>query len=423
MCLERSYPASLQVTVHAQPYWSRPVHPSCTCNEDERLRLVPNESEPCERHFVFESLAETKHSGRIHTLDLQLGAAMDGYSSGPGSLALGTCRFFKLHYIPLTGLTWRSFGSLDSPSLSLFFPPTLRSLSFQGSPGYKHLKNLSQLTSFTFEGRISRESLREIMLNNQSLETLLLDFIVLEGSSNQPPVTLPNLRSFCVYCPDDYSGDTLSTLFYVPALRRLSSLSFSVSQDYPNDDLFTLHGTGDDIEFIVKCGADEIVGAWQNYTGYAGPTIRQLRFENQKQARCGGVEGSVGMLFADVHTVEIGHGCTCFYHGFVPLCPRILDDLKELWPQLRTIRFKIPGQEDACEGMMMGPFLEDYDPQGERLFDQIEELVVYRFKQKRPFSSVERMLISESEEIDREQELKWSRFYRGRRLDQYIQHE
>jgi hypothetical protein len=266
--------------------------------------------------------------------------------------------------------------------------------------------NLSNLVSFTFVGLgegINAGRFRTFLLNNQSLERLSLDRIKFEGSSSQHPVTLSNLKSFSFYHPRDYSLNTLSTLIRVPVFRRLSSILFSVRKDLTEPSWFTLQATGDDVVFTIDCEPNCIVGAWQDLTGYAKPTIQRVRFENPNRINYSGDESGVGAviaLFMDAHTVEIGYGCACFYHGFTCLYPSFLRDLKELGPQVRTVRFEIPEREETCR--RSPAFLEDCDPRGERLFDAIQDLVTYRAKWGRPFSSVERMVNSESEKINTE---------------------
>lgn len=72
-CLEKSRLVLLKVEVDA--YDQGPVYSLCTCDKDQRPRLIPNEIYPCEQHFVFESLTKTEHWKRIETLKIRCGRA------------------------------------------------------------------------------------------------------------------------------------------------------------------------------------------------------------------------------------------------------------------------------------------------------------------------------------------------------------
>ena len=112
---------------------------------------------------------------------------------------------------------------------------------------------------------------------------------------------------------------------------------------------------------------------------------------------------------ADAHTLEVG--CNYLMHWYNDF----LDDLKQLGPQLKTIRFEV--WED------MEPFgkagYED-EMYGHDLLDGIEELVRYRFENGCPFSAVERMVVCESERSNRQQDHVWRCFYDDRKLGQYL---
>ncbi|KAF9649839.1 hypothetical protein BDM02DRAFT_1739712 [Thelephora ganbajun] len=66
--LERSRPVPLEVMVTVSAKEQRYL--LCTCGKDGRWRLIPNEINPCEWHFAFESLAQTKHLERIRMLNI-----------------------------------------------------------------------------------------------------------------------------------------------------------------------------------------------------------------------------------------------------------------------------------------------------------------------------------------------------------------
>ena len=89
--------------------------------------------------------------------------------------------------------------------------------------------------------------------------------------------------------------------------------------------------------------------------------------------------------------------------------------LKGLGPQLRTIRFEVPER--------LEPFGGSDDPTwfwAVRVLDRIADLVEHRFKEGRPFSTVERMVVSEDEQVDSLQDRVWRRFYDGRRIWEYL---
>ena len=410
MCLERSQPVPLEVTVEIRNR-VLVVHRSCRCEKDKRSRLVANEAIPCERHFVFEPLAEERHWKRIRALNLLFEHGM--YTTIGVPLSLGSCRFFNIPSLQHTSLKWTGGNSWHAGHLfsAQPFVPTLRSLSFRGADWNDQIAKLNNLTSLAIEGipgKIDAESFRTFILNNTSLETLLLGDIGFEGDPDGPPVILSNLKSFRLNAPLVRCEETLSTFFHVPALQRLSSLSVSAR----DRDWSMLHATGDDITFTLECDPEFVAEEWQNLTEYARPTIRLVRLQDSDNLELDKSQrGGLITLFTDAHTLEIGDGYTFLYPGF-------LDDLKQLGPQLKTIRFEIPTETE--------PFLEsgdEYDTWGGTLLNDIEELVTYRFEQGRPFSTVERMVVSESEWVNRQQEFAWRCFYNDRHLNLYLGHE
>lgn len=415
-CLERSYPAPLEVTVDVHIYGQ--TDPSCTCDIDEDGDgfLVHNETVPCESHFVFESLAETKHSTRIHTLNVVF------YSDREGDLLeLEGCRFFKLSDLKPTSLRLEMSGKNHAP-LRPYFPPTLLfmfPLRSSVGDGFTKFKNLTSFTFVSSGKGISVEGFQDLLLNNRSLETLSLDSVDFETDSNQDPVTLPNLKSLSVNYPLDGSEEQYSAVFRAPALQRLSSLLISVTEGKSEFDRFTLSATGEDIAFTIECDLEWIVELWQDLTEYASPTIHHIRLGTPGNLDdLFDVEGDGGVitLFADAHTVEIGR-CVCFDHRFAYTHPGFWNDMKELGPQLKTIRFEIPEDAEPVEGSG-----EDGDVGHNALFYHIKDLVIYRFTHNRPFSSVERMVVSDNEQVNRRQESVWRRFYGDCHLDGYIRH-
>ena len=266
---------------------------------------------------------------------------------------------------------------------------------------------LDHLTSLVLmDSCISTKSIQTFMLNNQSLEKLSLVENRFEGQPNGPPVELPNLKSLNVNFPHD----SFSHLFRVPALQRLSSLSISVVDD---GDPYTFRATGDEIVLTFEYNFNLIAETWEEFTGYAKPTIRHIRLANPYGLDFGTDDPEnreVLSLYLDAQTLEIGRGYAKLYRGF-------LHDLKRLGPQLEIIRFEIP------KGIR--PYLELGDERGwwtDGLLDFIEDLVIYRFERGRPLSSVERMVVSKNKEVNRKLDLWWKSFYNDRHLDRYLLH-
>ena len=270
---------------------------------------------------------------------------------------------------------------------------------------------VNNLTSFTFGGSetfADIETIRLFISNNRSLESLsFTPWSGFEGTSKGPPINLFNLKSFRV----DYCPKAVSTIVRIPALQRLSSLRISTGDD-DDDDEFTLYATGDGITLSTKSNLRDMAEVWNDLTGYARPTIRDVHlYSDVDDDPCAGGTGSTALsLLLDAHTLEIGDGYfPLWYDGF-------LNDLKQLGPQLKTIRFAI---SDDLEPFRSREY--EYEDWGGFLLDDIEELAKYRCEQGRPFSIVERMVVSESERSNRQQDYVWRCFYGSRKLGQYVQ--
>ena len=326
-------------------------------------------------------------------------------------LALGSCRFFHLPPLQLVNLKWNNMYTVYANNLfsAQPFPPTLRSLSFNGS-WHDQLPKVNNLTSLTLSGYhegTSAETFRRVMLNNPFLETLSVRWINFKHDSNGPPVDLLNIKSFSIASPHWI----LPTLIRVPALRRISSLLLS-----PTDLRlagFKFYATGDGIEFTARSDLHTFTEIWEDFTKDARPSIRHVRIEDPEKLVAGWDEGSAvfTVFLRDAHTLEVGSICSRCW------CSDFWGYLKLLGPQLKTIRFEIPEETEPFRGS------EEYWDWGGGWLDAIEDLVVYRFENGRPFSSVERMVVSDGETANRQQEFVWRWFYNDRRLDRYVQHE
>ena len=352
--------------------------------------MLPNESNPCERHFQFESLAEPKHSSRVRALDIDFDGISKSSAEGAEivRLALGSCRFFTLSFPHLTTLSWKDEDTMDASHLfsTSPFTPALRSLAYVG-PWDGLIEGVNNLTSFELEGdgsdRVHIEDLRSFLLNNSSLELLGLEYVSLAGDSIGPPACLSNLKSLSVSLADS----RLSTIIRVPALQHLSSLRIGLD----DEECHTLHATGDGIAFSARCFPGDIARTLEEFTGYARPVIRHVHLDDSGAIDCEYNNLTLVSVLLDAHTLEIGlNYLPDWYDGF-------LDDLKRLGPQLKTIRFAIPEE--------LEPFAGDPEFWGDgNLLDTIEDLVRYRCHQGRPLSAVERMVTSNSERVNREQD-------------------
>ena len=369
---------------------------------------MPNGRNPCEWHFQFESLANPRHSGRIRTLDINFDA--ERFSpAGRVQYALGSCRFFTSSFPRLANLTWKNEMTNYADYLFTIppFVPTLRSLTYVG--GWSGLiAQVNSLTSFVFDSDskpwgTNAEAFRLFMRNNRSLESLYLKWIDFEGDAKGSPVHLSSLKSLNIGFP----VKKLSTIIRVPAFQRLSSLLIS-SEDA---EMYTISATGDGIALTAECILQDFAETWEDLTGYAKPVIRHVRLYDGPECvdHCCGENTSVILLMMDAHALEVG------YNYLMGWYTSFWEDLKQLGSHLKTIRFEVSGDTEPCsdDGFME----DDWDCE---VWDNIEELVKYRFDQGRPFSAIERLMVSESETDNRMQAYVWRYFYGVRKIGQYV---
>jgi len=412
-CLERSHPVALDVTVEAKKLGK--IHLDCTCDEKPQGRLLPNDSNPCEWHFQFELLAETKHSNRIRMLEIEFDNDSDWVPpAGRAQFVLGSCRFFTSTFPRLVTLTWKNPGTIEADYLFSTppFVPTLRSLTYVGA--WNSLINeVTNLTSFSITldsdfgpYRIDTEAFRLLMYNNRSLESLELKWVVLEGDSKGSPVYLLNLKSLTV----KNLPKNLSTTIRIPAFQRLSSLRISLGSSEELDDIvYTLYAAGDGITVKTDCLLANFAETWEALTGYAKPIIRHIRLydgPDHVDHDCWDDNSSAVLLMMDAQTLEVGFNyLQGWYRSF-------WEDLKQLGTQLKTIRFEVSDEMEPCRGN---------DCSHEECFmDTIEDLVKCRFDRTRPFSAVERMVVSENDRENRLQAYVWRCSYGVRKLGQYV---
>jgi hypothetical protein len=371
---------------------------------------MPSERNPCEWHFQFEPLAETKHSNRIRVLDINFDGEWTP-SVERARFALGSCRFFTSSFPRLVTLAWKNEETNHADHLFSHppFVPPLRSLTYVG--GWSNLiAQVHNLTSFVFDSDArpwgtGTEAFRLFMRNNRSLESLYLKWIDFEGESKGPPVQLSNLKSFSVGLGPPVKK--LSSIVIIPAFHRLSALRIS-SEDA---ETYTISATGDGIKLTAECFLHDFAETWEDLTGYARPTIRHVRLCDGPEFvdHCCNDNTTVVLLLMDAHTLEVG----CNY--LMGWYDSFWEDLKQLGPQLKTVRFEVSGDMEPCPDD--GCLHEDWD--GE-LWENIEDLVRYRFDQGRPFSAVERLIVSESERENRLQAYVWRFFYGSRKIGQYV---
>ena len=321
-------------------------------------------------------------------------------------LALGGCRFFTSSFPQLTTLSWKNVNTKHANYLfsTSPFAPTLRSLTYVG-PWDGLTARANNLTSFVFENdglyAIRVEDFRSFLLDNRSLESLGLEYVDFESDSVSPPIPLPNLKSLSI----GISDTKLSTIIRVPTFQHLSSLRI----ESDDTDFYVLSATGNGAAFSARSPLGDIAETWEMFTGYTKPTIRHIHLGGCGPMDCYGERDEVtfASMLSDVHTLEIGIGYFPYWYD------AFLDDLKQLGPQLKNIRLEIP------EGLE--PFPGDVNLwEDSELVDSIEDLVQDRFLQGRPLSAFERMVTSDSERLNREQDFVWRCLYDGRELSKFI---
>jgi len=208
----------------------------------------------------------------------------------------------------------------------------------------------------------------------------------------------------------------VSSIVRVPATQHLSSLQISL-EGLGSHGTVILTATWNGFALSVWVGLRDVVEVWQGLTQDAQSTIRCVRFCNYTWGRGPADEdfangSAVFPLLTDIHTMEVGRDYLSHWY------PGFLDDLNQLGAQLKTIRFEL--EEDAEPFKDRGDM---YKRWGGKVLDQIEELVKYRFEHGRPFSAVERMVVSETEKEGRLQDYVWRCFYGDRGLGQYVRPE
>ena len=404
MCLERSQTLPLEATVDIIN--DRPVSVGCKCTRDE-LGLIHNKEAPCEWHFVFELLAYPKNSKRIQVLHTDCSnPSHPGQEVGPGCF-----RFLDSPLPQLTALEWRDDGTQYA---NLLFPPpryypNLRSVAFMGRWNGA-LAQVNNLTSLSIESHwpLLAERFRLFMSNNRSLESLDLSVRIV-GTTRGPPIELSNLKSLS----NNYSRDLrlVPSIIRVPALERLSSLLITLGGPGASWAL-QLGAIGDGISLGVTSLVGDAEEDWRNLTEYAQPTLLYVRIYGQLPgARFNYCDASdiVQTLMADAHTLDIGLTYPMWWGD------RFWRQLGQLGSHLKTMRFQVTEEVEPLGGWASARYRPD-----DFVFEKIADLVEYRFRVGRPLSTVERMIVSEDEEVNRVQDRVWRRFYDTRGIRKYL---
>ena len=406
MCLERSHPLPLEATVDIIN--DRLVPTGCKCTRDGLGTLVQNMRTPCEWHFVFESLTHPKHSKRIQVLN----ADCSNPSHSDREVGSGCFQLLTSSLPQLTTLGWKDDGTHYANGLfpqQRCFLPNLRSVVFKGrwNDSLAQLNNLSSLSIET-HWPLDSERFRLFMSNNRSLESLKLSVRIV-GTTKGPPIDLSNLKSLSsTYC---CSLRGVSAIIRVPALERLSSLLISLGG--PGASRVRRFGaTGDGISLTVKSWIHDAEEDWRNLTEHTRPSLLCVRIHGQRPMGMfdySDISTVVSTLMADAHTLEIGLTYSMWWGD------TFWRELNQLGPRLKTVRFEVSDKVEP----FVDPTSARYLP-NDCLFDEIEELVKRRFREGRPFSTVERMIVSEDEEMNRLQDSLWREFYDARGIQKYL---
>ena len=381
------------------------VPTGCKCtSEDEYGRLLRNRKTPCEWHFVFEPLARPENSKRIQVLNTDC-----SNPSYPGrTIEFGSFRFLGSSFPQLTTFEWKDDGTQYANRL---FPrphhlPNLRFLAFEGrwNPSLAQISNLTSL-SVNYRGPLCAERFRLFLLNDKSLEWLELS-IKIRGVATGPPVDLPNLKSLST----NYSfPKAVSTIIRVPAFEHFSSLRISLEDDL--GDFLTLRATGDGISLTVKSWVQDVAEDWQYLTGHARPALH-VRIYDQLPVYTfdySDISMIVPTLMGDAHTLDIGLSYSILWGD------RFWRELKRLGPRLKTMRFEVSEKVELFGDSTSFRYVPD-----DYAFDKITELVEHRFREGWPLSTVERMIVSDDEEVNRLQDCVWRRFCDARGIRKYL---
>jgi hypothetical protein len=409
MCLKRSGDLPLDVRVVVwDPARNRD---GCTCDKDAQGRLLPNGANPCEWHFVFEALAETKYTSRITALDCDFEAFHDAVPPSANTpITLGSCSFFASSFPQLTDLAWNhNYGDRYGQLLQhQSFPRILRSLDFEG-PWCDPIPQIRGLTSLTLHREYSPEAMRVFLLENQSLESLSLTLSYDHAATSAgPPVKLPKLR-FLGLEPEGPES-WFPNYLHIPEISSLTSLQVFIIHDKYWPRLYVSRATGGSgFTFFLKCEGWAIEKTWETLTGHARPTIRHIYVGDGTTWTNRGGKYVIPLL--DAHTLEVEliytHTSGWNYDTF-------WNRVKQAGPQLKTIRFEVSENMDPLHSRMDDPDLDNL------VFSGIEGLVKYRFERGRPFAVVERLVVSEDERVNRLQAHAWNSFYNSRGIGRYV---
>ena len=403
MCLERSGRGPLDVMIDVSEYVR--LYPGCTCHRDGRGRLLPNEMVPCEWHFVFEALAELRHSTRILSLNVAFYPPSIPAAS-TGKVALGSCRFFTLTFPQLSSLDWDNGWGLRFTNY-LFstppFPQSLRYLTYKG-PWSDYFAEITSLTFLKYEANtnpVDPVAFQRFLLHNPNLESLWLKQLTFQHNPQVQPVELPALKRLSVNPPPV----NLSAIIQAPAIRNLSSLRICLSADRPD----ILFAVGDGFTLYAGNFLKGLGQVWYELTWYARPTIGWIHLGGSSPDVFYRTpsEDTFGWLIQDASTVEVG-----LVHG-TAWNLNLWGALMNAGTQLKVVRVEVPEH--------MGQIGHHYNPAwDDDVFERIDRLVKRRFELGSPLAAVERLVVSDDELVNGEQDAAWGWFYHTRGIGCYL---
>ena len=441
-CLERSQRVSL--TVHLDMKYvndrnSREFH-DCPC-----LQWAPspqfNERNLCPHRTAILPLLNNYHTERVRNLDIHLTIVDDVVESEDHILfrsALDNLKFCALSLPSLQTLSlsmhfdfdWYDPPFVDFPGDMFGWdtspPANLRHLILHSCFGGPIL-SLQNVTSFELTGAnencfmyLDPCTFLQFISGNPSLVSLTLAYCSLPPRSELPritPVELSRLKTLRLLdvCqrPSFPSQPTiLPCLIEIPALKSLSSLHFSTQQkgSYVGD--FRIHAQGaggfqlsmDIVELDYGESAEEDLAlAWLGITRNANPRLSFVRLEREgaNPDNEHNVDASYLPLFVNAKVLEIS--ASFADHWYLNLW----DDLKEIGPQLTTLRLEVTQWMDTEVTEMFA--------------GSVKEVVKVRLEKGMPLERLERMRFEGmSKEDERKSERLWEEFRASLDIDQYL---
>ena len=409
-CFKRSQPYPVEVTVDLE--YGRRISDS-NCHGPIRETVIRTKEFPFEWHDRFKLLSRPSNAERIQVLRGTTSCILYSLRESEGQ------KFLRPYLLQLTTLEWMERWPAHAQEWGRYarrFPdndivlkfPKLRSLTFCG-PWNASISNISNLTSFALKGLtgvLNIDRFRQFFQNNQTLVSLEVSNAIFGGRPKAAPACLPSLKSLTMN-----DSTRLSAAIHIPAFQRLSTLQVSSERDH--QEMRTFCATGDGFSLAAKLRVHNFRRYWVNLTRDARPTIYHLRMYDE-QPDCVNTDCILHTLrdipIEDATTLDIGLGYSRCLTGL------LWDDLKSLELQLKTIRFEI-SEKFLPYGQSgdISTFLRDSD-----WWDRIVELVKVLSEKGQPLSAVERMVVSEDEEINRLQDVVWEQFLESNDIARFL---